>query len=662
LTKNLPSDRERSSWLRAVWPILALWSFAIAAPLYDLLSQNPTYLLAHALTGWSLILFVLVMSLLLPLGILFSLFLPAFLHRSLHGLGRLSIALMGIGLVMAVFYGLLRKVVPEIAAASEFAVVTIVSLILAWCYRRSVRLQEFLRLASIATLILPLVFLWQLPRSYLLDNQKTSVHELAITGATPDIVLVVFDELALTTMLDEHQAIDAQRLPNFAALTAEATWYSHASAVAAGTRLAVPAIFTGITPDPNKAPDAASHPRNIFSMLQGAYAFNVEEPITRLCLLPECRRQGAFELVVLDTAVVLGHLAAPRWVVNQLPPIGGHWIGFWTPGGSDSTAAAGALPFDERIASIGRFVDGFASTASPGLHVLHSLLPHVPYTILPSGARLFRHAENPGHLLDSQGDRFLDTPWAITESRYQYEWQLQYVDRALGRIVKELKALDKYDNTLLIVTADHGLRFVPGKSRREPDAESFIDIAAIPMLIKSPMQSTGREVASGFQSTDIVPLIEGLLAADTEVMVSTERAILTSSGGVTLPERFDFTTQRNLLGATVARNNHRAFRLPAGPIADCGDRPSVTLAIEKVYQNTVSKHFLAAHLLFDISPSPDVTTVMAIVNNEAAGIHQTGEGQYSAFVDPQWLQDGYNSVLLVQVQKSGVCALYRLPK
>jgi len=374
-----------------------------------------------------------------------------------------------------------------------------------------------------------------------------------------------------------------------------------------------------------------------------------------------------FRLVVLDTTIVLGHVTAPKWLVRRLPPIGGHWIGFWTPFANHTGDSTPSVPIDERVASINRFVDGLKSTASPGLHVLHSVLPHVPYTLLPSGHRLLRHGRTPGHLIDKNGDRFIDEPWAVTESRYQYEWQLGYVDSALGRILQQLKEVDKYDNALVIVTADHGFRLVPGKNRREPDADSFVDIASIPMLIKLPGQLTGNTDDSVFQSTDIMTIMEDSLNLDemtgvaTSTSASRERAMVSSTERIVLPRRFDFATQQNLTAAEVAQNNRPDFALPSTPPPACLEGPEITLSEEKVYQNTYPDHFLAAHLLFEASQPLDTESLVVSVNNQSSGLHQTAEQQYSAFVSPEWLQAGYNSVQLLQRRGERICTLYNLP-
>ena len=660
-----------------VLPLLALWSFALAQPLYDLLLRNPTYLTAHDLVGAPLFGFVVVVSFVLPLGIftlLFSL-VPKTLQRTFY-------LFCAGGLVIAFVNGLLRKLFPSIEPALEFAVALVIALILVLRLGERPAVLSSLRLAAVAALIFPAYFLLQLPSSFLgfLEGAATdqSSYELSpeVFADTPDVVLVIFDELALTTLIDSQGVLDRSRFPHFAALASEATWYRQASTVAAGTRMAVPAILTGDMPDADKAPDVSAHPKNLFTLLKGVYSLNVEEPITRLCGYAQCHRGNGLRLVFLDTLVVLAHLGAPKWLVNRLPPIGGHWAGFYSPGldaGSEGSHG------DERVAAINRFVQGFADASSPGLHVLHSVLPHLPYTLLPAGQRLFRHEEASGHVIDQRGDRFIDEPWAVTESRYLYEWQLQYVDRSLGRLVEGLKAAGKYHDSLLIVMADHGVRFAVGESRREPRSDSFLDIASIPLFIKEPGQTSGAIEDGVIQSTDVLPIIKAVLGVmpvdETTVDDSMNngvagsrpsgRSILSPGGWVDLPNQLDFTTRANLESATLWAENHvnHPFLGSDGDSspARCEEDVTLSLSHEALYQTTYPEHFLAAQLLFQSSRSLDTALLQVKVNDTFWPLHQTGELHYSGFIDPDVLKAGYNSVAVYQAGSTGLCTLYELP-
>ena len=67
-------------------------------------------------------------------------------------------------------------------------------------------------------------------------------------ATTPPIVVVVFDQLPLISLLDRDGRIDGTLYPNFAALSRDAAWFRNASAVGDMTNWALPAILTGNYP------------------------------------------------------------------------------------------------------------------------------------------------------------------------------------------------------------------------------------------------------------------------------------------------------------------------------------------------------------------------------------------------------------------------------
>ena len=54
--------------------------------------------------------------------------------------------------------------------------------------------------------------------------------------------MVIFDELPLTSLMDEKRQIDPVRYPNFAALADDGYWFRNATTVTDYTVQAVPAI------------------------------------------------------------------------------------------------------------------------------------------------------------------------------------------------------------------------------------------------------------------------------------------------------------------------------------------------------------------------------------------------------------------------------------
>ena len=57
------------------------------------------------------------------------------------------------------------------------------------------------------------------------------------------------------------------------------------------------------------------------------------------------------------------------------------------------------------------------------------------------------------------------------------------------------------------MTADHGLAFKPGLSRRTINRRTFGEIAGVPLFIKAPGQRAGRIVDAPARTIDILPTV-----------------------------------------------------------------------------------------------------------------------------------------------------------
>jgi hypothetical protein len=82
------------------------------------------------------------------------------------------------------------------------------------------------------------------------------------------IVLLVFDELPLVSLLDADRAIDPALYPNLSALARDGVWFRNATTVSDYPRWAVPAILTGRRARPDAVPTAAEHPGTLFSFVR----------------------------------------------------------------------------------------------------------------------------------------------------------------------------------------------------------------------------------------------------------------------------------------------------------------------------------------------------------------------------------------------------------
>jgi arylsulfatase A-like enzyme len=136
---------------------------------------------------------------------------------------------------------------------------------------------------------------------------------------------------------------------------------------------------------------------------------------------------------------------------------------------------------------------------------VHLFPPHSPY--LPPDR--FRHtflSEKAFETRASQKDPNAD--WH--KLRLRYDEMILYADSTLGDFLTNIKKMGLYDNTLLIVSADHGESFEHGyKGHGGPYL--YQQEVRVPLLIHLPRQKTGFLVKSNAEQVDIAPTIVELL-------------------------------------------------------------------------------------------------------------------------------------------------------
>jgi len=97
----------------------------------------------------------------------------------------------------------------------------------------------------------------------------------------------------------------------------------------------------------------------------------------------------------------------------------------------------------------------------------------------------------------------------LNEARIQYDEYIAYVDSEFGRFHRNLKQQELYNNTIIIVTSDHGEMFERGiLSHVTPTL--YDPIIHIPLIIKLPNQSTRMDIHTPTSCIDILPTIRYL--------------------------------------------------------------------------------------------------------------------------------------------------------
>jgi arylsulfatase A-like enzyme len=485
-----------------------LWSFAVAQPLYSVLRENREFFVAHRTSALDLILFVALLTLIFP-GILCVICAAAY-RRSVRAGAFLHTALVTI--LLTAFVSQIFAHAFAMPAVPHFALSAALGIVGTWLYVSLAPVRTFVTFLGPSIVVFPMLFLLH-PSMWPFVRQTDPSEQVVATvpAGSPPIVMVVFDQLPLTSLLTESGGIDP-RYPNFAALAGDATWFRNATTVAELTGWAMPALASGISPRRSRLPTAHDYPANLFTALGAAYHHEVIEPITQLCPERLCAGESAplsarLAVLGIDASVVYLHTALPWDLRALLPPLTQDWKNF-VQGQHWQMRWISARDADRREGPR-KFVDGISrSDPQPTLYFLHALLPHEPYMYLRSGQQF---TEDP-RLYGLQGSgRWVHERWPVIQAYGQHLLQVQYVDTIVGLITDKLKAEGLYDKALIIVTGDHGVSFRPGQPFKGVDRDTLADIMAVPLFIKLPGQQDPVISDRNVQSIDIVPTIADVL-------------------------------------------------------------------------------------------------------------------------------------------------------
>ncbi|HKY65159.1 MAG TPA: sulfatase-like hydrolase/transferase [Acidimicrobiales bacterium] len=357
---------------------------------------------------------------------------------------------------------------------------------------------SFLRFVGVASVVFLVQFLLMSPASGLITGGPTLDDDVARAVAAdlgddpPDVVLIVFDALPTASLLDGTGRVDAEQFPNFARLAGTSTWYRNSTTVAGFTVQAVPAILTGRFPSESSDAAAAMTDENLFTLLGGSYETHVQEQITRLCPVETCpdASGGGLGLLLGDAVDT--------------------WVGASGGDDQDEFDLPGALG-DDRLATAGEWeADQHPTGSRPQLLFHHVILPHAPWVLTPDGD-LYEGVDSVpvGAAFGMTWEDF-----GIPVGLQRHTLQLQGADRLLGQTLDRLEADRRFDDSLIVVTADHGNAFVPGQPQRALDEGNMEQVLWAPLFVKAPGQTEAAVDDANVMSVDVLPTIAHMLGVD----------------------------------------------------------------------------------------------------------------------------------------------------
>ncbi len=503
--------------------LAALWALGVVQPLFDVLDGDAAFFVARGNTSADIVKFAVGLTILPPLVLALVEAGASAVNRRAGRVVHLVFLALLVGIIAM---QILKDILPSDAAV-VFPASLIVGGVIAWLYTRASGLRTFFTILTPAPLIFLGLFLLASPVSSLVFPEGATAGVGSTGGNRTPVVLVILDEVPAAAYLNAAGQVDASRYPNLAALAKTSTWYRNNTTVADGTFAAVPAILAGQRPTDALKPDRV-YDQSVYTLLAPTHSITSVEAITRVCPTSLCERKPVGSAskrmgdLINDLSVVSGRIALPNDLSRRLPAVDTDYEAFDNAADEDLTTndalvgtaqskvKVGGVPIvggsvsNTRLREVVTKANGISAGDKPPLYVLHIEIPHVPWRFLPTGEQ---YPVGGPSIPGLEDQTWTKDPYQVNLGLQRFLMQTEYGDRILGQIVATMKRTGIWDQSLFIVTADHGASFRPGGSRRPITAQNFADIANTPLFVKYPGETRGEVKTTATHSVDILPTI-----------------------------------------------------------------------------------------------------------------------------------------------------------
>ena len=477
--------------LRSFTELFAVSGIAFAIPFLNLLSKNSSFFSFYKATRLDVLAIALLAVFVLPLlawGIeaWVGLLLPK-IRRYIHAF------LIGVALGIYALQFMKHSLSPSPTVLIIAGVATGVAAAL--LRLRSQTFASFIAALAFAPALLAIWFIF-FSNPYRVTKQ-VSFEETKVAVSTPHrIALIALDELPIGSLLDATGHVDKELFPNFAALEQSSTFYRNMSTVAPITDWAIPALLTGQYPEESRLPIAVDHPESIFRLLSSTYRMNAHDELTDICPSKYCP-----------------YIGAQRTLLKRVQGIGIRGLKLWRSTVSLDKQVGTFSPNEETpkaFVHTRRFINSIRRDSGPVFDYAHIMLPHQPWIYLNTF-----QTRRPLETRNFEDSNFVEwlNPNNAELGRAIHLLQLQAADTFIGQVIDRLKKIGAWEDTILVVTADHGISFSAGESQRVVSRKNAHEIIFPPLFIKGPAQTEPIVNDSPMRSIDVLPTIAEFIGA-----------------------------------------------------------------------------------------------------------------------------------------------------
>ena len=148
-----------------------------------------------------------------------------------------------------------------------------------------------------------------------------------------------------------------------------------------------------------------------------------------------------------------------------------------------------------------------------GLRYDNDSVPHVPDAPTRDEDLSTKPACQQSYV-DVWGKILAPQPWIETHRRFYYQLQ-KTVDEQIERVLDALRAMDAYENTIVIFTSDHGDMLGAHGGMHQKWHNAYEETINVPFVVSGPLvEGAPREVGTLTSHADLLPTLLGLAKID----------------------------------------------------------------------------------------------------------------------------------------------------
>ena len=343
----------------------------------------------------------------------------------------------------------------------------------------------------------------------------------------PDILIVIADQL--TTAAMPFHGNDVTQAPAMAGLAESGVVFDNAYTASPLCTPARGALMTGLLPSRTHCYDNAAG----FSSEIPTFAHHLRARGYRTVLSGKMHFCGPDQLHGFEERLTTDIYPAdyewtPDWETQERP----HWYHDMSSVTEAGTCVrTNQLDFDDEVgyaAERGLFEHVRSGDERPLCLVVSFTHPHDPYAITQEYWDRYRDEDVP---MPAYGyDESVSTPHEerlrrvcamndteitddmIRDARHAYLGAVSFVDDHLARLLEILRVTGRLENTVVIVTSDHG--DMQGERGLWYKMSFFEGSARVPLVVSAPGRFAPSRVASPVSTMDLLPTLVGIAGGD----------------------------------------------------------------------------------------------------------------------------------------------------